>query len=86
MKNRQTTQYTIRNVSPQLDRYLRQKAKVQKKALNEVALEALGKGLGIYGLPTLYNDLDYLIGSWENDPKFERAIQLQRQIDSEMWK
>jgi len=33
-----------------------------------------------------YHDLDDLIGTWEEDPEFDRAIEAQRQIDEELWK
>jgi len=33
-----------------------------------------------------YHDLDHFIGTWEEDPEFDRALEDQRQIDEELWK
>lgn len=41
------TQYTLRNVSPVIDRELRSRAKRTNRSLNDVLLEALSIGLGM---------------------------------------
>ncbi|MEZ4753567.1 MAG: hypothetical protein R3A13_04555 [Bdellovibrionota bacterium] len=32
-----------------------------------------------------FNDLDNLIGTWEEDKEFDQAICLQSQIDKDLW-
>lgn len=85
MKSSQKKQYTIRNLSHELDAKLRQKAREEGKSLNEVALESLRKGSGLADTPVHYHDLDHLIRSWHEDPDFDEAIQLQDQVDPELW-
>ncbi|MBA3833106.1 MAG: hypothetical protein H0X34_14670 [Chthoniobacterales bacterium] len=79
-------QYTIRVVPAAVDRALRRRAKEEAKSLNTVALEALARGLEIEAKPHEHSDLDPLIGSWREDPAFDRAIASFEQIDEEAWK
>ena len=74
-------QYTIRVVPPAVDRALRRRAKEEAKSLNTVALEALARGLEIDAKPHEHSDLDQLIGSWREDPAFDRAVASFEQID-----
>jgi hypothetical protein len=78
-------QYTIRNVSKQVDTALRKHAKRRGKSLNQLALDALAKEAGL-GEPTRYRDLSWLAGSWVQDPEFDKAIEDQRRIDPDLWK
>jgi hypothetical protein len=41
---------------------------------NSVIAEASARGLGLDARPQAYTDLDELIGSWQKDPAFDRAI------------
>ncbi|MBK9260509.1 MAG: hypothetical protein IPM54_11845 [Polyangiaceae bacterium] len=89
MKRRQATeaiQYTLRNVPPGVDRALRQRAKQLSRSLNDVAIEALMRGAGITHEPIEQHDLDFLFGSWVDDPEVDKALEEQRQIDPELWK
>ena len=74
-------QYTIRDVPAAIDRALRQRAKQEGKSLNTVVLETLHQALGQAATPKEYTDLDGLIGSWQEDPEFERALQAFEQVD-----
>lgn len=85
MKSTQKKQYTVRNLEPELDKALREQSQKTGKSLNEVVLETLKKGVGLGGVPFLFNDLDFLSGSWQPDPECEEAIQLQHQIDTNLW-
>ena len=80
------TQYTIRQVPPQVDRALRQRAREERRSLNAVALEALERGLGLAEVPVRYHDLDDLAGTWVPDPEFDRAVEEMDQVDPELWK
>ena len=79
-------QYTLRNIPEMLDSALRERAKASGKSLNEVALEALGRGLGLSQEALRHRDLSDLAGTWRKDPAFDRAIADQHAIDGELWK
>lgn len=85
MKMSHPKQYTIRNVTKQVDAKLRQMSYSEGKSLNDVALEALARGTGVSGDPIIYNDLDSIIGSWKDDPAFDAAIHEQDVIDPKLW-
>ncbi len=80
------TQYTIRAVPVTIDRALRRRAKPEAKSLNAVAVEALARGLELDAKPVEHTDLDALIGSWQEDPAFDRAIADFEREDQEAWK
>lgn len=80
------TQYTIRAVPAAIDRALRRRAREQGKSLNSVTVEALARGLELDTKPQEYTDLDALIGSWQKDPAFDRAIADLQKVDDEAWK
>lgn len=85
MKSIHQKQYTIRNVTSQVDERLRQRSRAEGKSLNEVALEALARGAGVAGEPVVYSDLDSVIGCWKDDPAFDAAIREQDVIDPKLW-
>ena len=67
-------QYTIRNVPDYLDHELRSWARRKGMSLNEAALEAMKRGVGVSEKAVEYNDLDDLIGTWKADPYFEAPL------------
>lgn len=79
-------QYTIRSVPQRLDWTLRERARSEGKSLNQVALEALGRGAGCSGDPMRFRDLSDLAGSWKDDPEFDRAIEDQDSVDRDLWR
>lgn len=79
-------QYTIRTVPATIDRALRRRAKQEAKSLNAVAIEALARGLELDAQPVEHADLDALIGSWQEDKAFDRAIADFERVDEDMWK
>jgi len=81
-------QYTIRNIPEALDVALRERARQERKSLNQVAVEALGSalGLGLGSESVRSRDLEDLAGTWKEDPEFDRAIADQDTIDDELWK
>jgi hypothetical protein len=81
-----TTQYTIRNVPKVVDRALRRRAERSSKSLNEVAVEALARGAGVEQEAREHHDLDFLFGSWIDDPAVNAALAEQREIDTDLWK
>jgi plasmid stability protein len=80
------TQYTIRTVPASVDRALRRRAKQEAKSLNAVAVEALARGLELDAKPVEHTDLDALIGSWQEDPAFDRAVADFERVDEDAWK
>lgn len=79
-------QYTIRAVPAAIDRELRRRAKRESKSLNTVAVEALCRGLELSNDAVDHKDLDFLIGSWQEDPAFDQAVADFDRIDEEAWK
>ena len=86
MKPKRHGQYTIRGVPPELDKALREKSLHEHKSLNQVALEALTAATGQAGEPVLHRDLDFMIGTWVEDPEFDAIIREQDTIDPDLWK
>ena len=84
--NKNTKQYTIRNIPDRIDRVLRRKAKDEGKSFNQVALEALVSGTGESIRPK--RDFSEVVGSLSKAEaeKIEEEIRLQHQIDVELWK
>ncbi len=78
-------QYTLRNVPANLDRALRHAARDQSKSLNQVAVEALQRAVGLTEEPLKRRDLTDLVGSWKEDPRIDAALRDQDRIDPEMW-
>ena len=78
-------QYTIRAVPNEIDRALRQRAKRESKSLNAVVIDALARGLALDAAPARHTDLDDLVGTWQEDPDFDRAVAEFDRIDDESW-
>ena len=78
-----STQYTIRSVSDALDRAVRQRARSERKSINAIVVEALTRGMDI-GVE--HTDLDHLIGTWEEDPGFDRAVADFGRVDEDDWR
>ena len=81
-----STQYTIRAVPDAVDRAVRQRAGREAKSLNAVVVEALARGLELDAKSTEHTDLDHLIGTWQEDPEFDRAIAGFEHVDEDAWK
>ena len=79
-------QITIRSVPGSLEPTLRQGAKREGECPRTIAVEtrARGRGIEVDGGP--HNDLDALIGSWEEDPSFGVAVEGFGRIDGDAWK
>lgn len=84
MKQKQAAQYTIRHVPRSLDQALRQRVKASGRTLNEVLVENLRRGTRMRRVTTPHNDLDFLVGSWEDDTAMTEDLAAQRTIDAEL--
>ena len=78
--------YTLRNIPQSVDQALRQKVRDEGRSLNQVAIDALARGLGIDQAVTPNHDWDFLIGTWVEDPELEKSLAEQRRIDENAWK
>jgi len=78
--------YTLRNIPLAVDQALRQKARDDGRSLNEVAIEALARGIGIDQTVKLNHEMDFLIATWIEDPEVEKALADQRRIEESEWK
>jgi plasmid stability protein len=79
-------QYTIRSIPSHVDRALRERSTREGKSLNEVAIEALERGLDLEGQPVRRRDLGEIAGSWVRDREVDRALDDQRKIDPDLWR
>ena len=86
MRREARRQYTIRSVPLAVDHHLRTQAKRQHKSLNEVTLEALERGVGLDRQEAVFDDLDDLAGTWEEDGDFEAALKRQDVVDRKLWR
>ena len=80
-----STQYTIRAIPDAIDHAVRQRARREEKSINAVVVEALARGLELDAEPAAYTDLDELIGTWQEDPEFDRAVAVFERIDEDVW-
>jgi plasmid stability protein len=78
-------QYTIRNIPPELDRALKDRAKQLGKSVNQVALEALARSIG---QQVKRRSLREMPGAWSKREaaELDRFLQVHRTIDEELWK
>jgi hypothetical protein len=86
MKVSSVCQYTIRQIPRTIDQSLRAKSQREGKSLNAAAVEALATGLRLGGETVRHDDLDFMAGSWVEDPKFDAAIAAQDQVDEKLWR
>jgi hypothetical protein len=79
-------QYTLRKIPNSLDAALRQRARLQGKSLNQVAIEALARDAGLSGERGRQRDLRDIAGTWRADRVFDQAMAAQDTIDKELWR
>jgi hypothetical protein len=79
-------QYTIRNIPKAVDEALRRRAKRERKALNQVAVEALTEGLGVPPQGAPRRSVRDLMGARPRDAALEAALDAQRRVEPELWR
>ena len=77
--------YTICSVPEHVDRALRQRAVETGRSLNAIVLETLERGLARVGEQVVHHDLDFLIGTWQEDPAFDAVVAEFERVDDELW-
>lgn len=78
-------QYTIRKVPNEVDARLKAQAKKRGLSLNKLLLDKLGALPKQGTKPKIYHDLDFLIGTWKDDPGFEAAMEDIETVDPRDW-
>jgi plasmid stability protein len=78
--------YTIRNIPEELHAALRRRAREAGKSLNQAAVEAMARGVGLEGTAQPRRRLRDLAGQLRDDPDFDRAIAEQDQVDADLWR
>ena len=86
MKSSRGTQYTLRQIPRAVDERLRRKAREEGKSLNQTAVDVLTAGLALSGEDVPHHDLDFMVGTWVEDPAFEDSFQVQDQIEPHLWR
>ncbi|HVT03089.1 MAG TPA: hypothetical protein VHL58_06885 [Thermoanaerobaculia bacterium] len=79
-------QYTIRGIPNAVDKAMRNRARVARRSLNEVAVEVLAEGLGLGKDSVPRRDLSDVTGTWSRDAAAEEAFAAQDQVDESLWK
>jgi hypothetical protein len=79
-------QYTLRNIPAAVDGLLRRRARDEGKSLNEVALEAIVRGLGLSADAIQRRDLSDVAGGWHTDKSTDDALAAQRSVDPDLWR
>lgn len=83
-----TKQYTIRNIPEPVDRYLRKRAKLSNKSLNQVVIEELSTHVG-NGQKNIIESLDWFIGSGGIGDDVIQALEeddkVQKELTRKQW-
>ena len=82
---------TLRSLSPELIRIIRQKADERRASVSKTVISLLEETVGIgtgRKQRRVYHDLDGLSGSWPKGEAeaFDRALKAQRAINVGIWK
>ncbi|HEY9868372.1 MAG TPA: hypothetical protein V6D08_04350 [Candidatus Obscuribacterales bacterium] len=81
-------QITIRGVSDDLARALKEETRRRGTSLNQAVLDLLRQSLGLEHGRRYDNGLSKFAGTWSRDElaDFERATEICERIDEEFWK
>lgn len=81
---------TLRGVPPEVARMLQRKTNETGESLNKVVIGLLEEGAGLRKKrkKIVHHDLDDLAGAWsrEEAADFDRSLEAQREIDTDLWK
>ena len=83
------TAITLRNIRPELQREILDRAHANGSSLNRTVIRMLEELVGLRREAdrVVHDDLDHLAGTWSADEAaaFDRALSQQRQIDPGLW-
>jgi hypothetical protein len=81
---------TLRGIDERIAGALKERARKEDSSVNTVMLRILKESLGLEKKKrsVLYDDLDYLAGTWnaQDAAEFERATAVFEAVDKDMWK
>lgn len=84
-----TSNFNLRNIPPTVMLLLKKEAEKQKMSINSLILFIVERGLGIahQNKKTVFHDLDYLAGTWNDEDKkeFDENVKSFETIDKELW-
>lgn len=84
------TTMTIRGIDDTIAGALKEKARREGTSVNAVLLKTLKESLGLEKRKRIavYDDLDYLAGTWsaEDAAEFNRATEVFEKVDEDIWK
>lgn len=88
MKKRHSIQYTVRDVSEATDLRVRETAALEDISLNQAALRALERGLGLAEEPVRYRSLRKLVetGGKVDRKSWAGVLASQDKVNPEDWK
>jgi len=88
IKKKSKIQHTIRDVPEAVDSWLREKAALEQISLNQAALQAMERGLGMADQPIRYRSLRSLLHKPEDADRasWTEALSQMDQVNSEDWK
>ena len=80
-------QLTLRRIPDDVENELRHQASKTGSSLNQTAIDALKRGLGLQPPDRRKRDLSALAGKWsvEEADRFDRSLEIFEQIDEELW-
>jgi hypothetical protein len=79
-------QYTVRGIPEVVDKAIRERAREERKSLNEVTVEALADGLGLGEESIVRRDLSDIVGTWKREVSVEAALAAQDTVDKALWR
>jgi hypothetical protein len=79
---------TIEKLPDSLNKALHQKAIAEGRTVQDVAVDAIARGLNVgnTNVSPKKGDWSEFIGSWVEDPEFDEAMKDFEKIDPELWK
>jgi hypothetical protein len=87
-KPRKLIQYTLRAVPPEVDRWLRRRAREESRSLNEFAIKVLSDAARstIGRSAPVKRNLSWLVGALGADDELDRLMRDQRRVDEKAWR
>lgn len=80
-----TTQYTIRNIPPALDRVIRKRSAQSGKSFNQTVIDLLSQQTFGTTEPRQDDNFDWLFGKNTLDESFDDAIEKLSKVDKRLW-
>ena len=80
-----SSQYTIRNIPPAMDKVIRKRAKLQGSSFNQTVVDLLSLQLFGTTKPQEEKGFDWLFNTGTLDEGFDAAIAELSQVDEALW-